>query len=318
MSAETRHPKITVLGSINMDLVVRCHALPRPGETLTASDFSETPGGKGANQAVAASRAGGTVWMIGRVGADSFATRLTQNLMDEQVDCIAVRDTPESPSGIAIVAVDAQGRNQIIVVPGANSQLSPADVDLHADRIRDSDVLLLQLEVPLDTVLHARRLARAAGTRVVLDPAPAPSDSPSELFDVDLICPNETETAALTGIRPDTDASVRAAIHELHRLGARAVALTLGDQGVAVSDGTACVRLPAHAVSAVDTTAAGDAFAGAVAVAWAESNSLTDAVRTGNAAGALAASRSGSQRAMPRRQETDELTAKLPVAGITI
>jgi ribokinase len=298
---------VVVLGSINMDLVAGCRELPRPGETLTATSFAEVPGGKGANQAVAASRAGGLVSLIGRVGDDGFATRLVGHLSEAGVDCSAVQATGESPSGLAMIAVAESGENQIVVVPGANACLRPEDVDRYASIIRSCDVLLLQLEVPVASVMRSIELAREAGVRVILDPAPAPTALPAGMYDVDLICPNETEAATLTGQAIDSTQGLQAAAQTLHARGAQAVAITLGGRGTLLFDGKAFLQVAPYPTTAVDSTAAGDAFAGAVAVRWAESKSLADAVRWGNAAGALAASRHGAQPSMATREEIEQL-----------
>lgn len=300
-------PRITVLGSINMDLVVRCQHLPRPGETIIAEDFREIPGGKGANQAVAAARLGASVSMIGRVGDDAFAGRLLETLRNEQIDTEAVLQTSDSASGVAIVAVEDSGENAILVVSGANARVSAADVAQHAERIRNSDVLLLQLEIPVETVLAAIRVARDAGVRVILDPAPVPGSFPEPLLHVDALTPNRSEAAAILGRGVDSADDARAAAHELVQRGARQAVITLGAEGAVLSDGHSEQWVPPFPVKTVDTTAAGDAFAAALAVRWAETHSLTDAVRFASAAGALAASRAGAQPGMPRRPDVDDL-----------
>ncbi|MEZ6133161.1 MAG: ribokinase [Planctomycetaceae bacterium] len=296
---------VVVLGSINMDLVIRCAKLPSPGETLMAESSSEFCGGKGANQAVAAARAGAVVNMIGRVGNDSFANRLIGNLQNEHVLCDHVTATAETPSGLAVVSVDDAGENSIIVVPGANGRVSVSDVEAAADVIRTADILLVQLEVPVSSVVAAIRIARAGGVRVILDPAPAPATVPDELLDVTLICPNETEAAALTGLTLNSSEQQEAAVRQLHQRGAANVALTLGDKGTLLFDGRTFQQIPSIVVDVVDTTAAGDAFAGALAVYWAETRPLADAVRRANVAGAIAASRHGAQPGMATAAEIE-------------
>ena len=303
MTVEHTRPQIVVLGSINMDLVARCHLLPQAGETLIASSLAEIPGGKGANQAVAASRAGGRASMIGRVGDDGFADRLIDNLSREDVDCRSIQRTVATPSGLAMISVADSGENQIVVVPGANGFVSCGDVDRYADLIQNCDVLLLQLELPIETAVYAIRIARSAERRVILDPAPAPAQAPDGLFNVDLICPNETEAAALTGRNTATEEGLAAAARDLQQRGSKAVAITRGDQGTLLLDGETMANIAAINVTAVDATAAGDAFAGAVAVRWSETGSLVDAVHWGNAAGAIAASRPGAQPGMATRAE---------------
>lgn len=302
MHENSDSPIIVVLGSINMDLVARCDALPLRGQTLTAKSFDEIPGGKGANQAVAASRAGARVSMIGRVGSDSFADRLVAELESDQISVNSIQFSND-PSGVALITVADDGENQIVVVPGANGCMTPADVDRHADLIANAGALLLQLEVPMDCVLQAIKVARASGTRVILDPAPVPSQWPSELFNVDLICPNETEATSLTGVPVEGRGSVEEAARQLHQKGAKAVAITLGAGGTLLFDGEAMSHIGSFSTQTIDTTAAGDAFAGAMAVHWVESNSLTQAIRFGNAAGSIAASRHGAKPSLPTRSE---------------
>ena len=292
-----------------MDLVVRCSRLPRPGETLLAESSAEICGGKGANQAVAAARAGGDVRMIGRVGDDAFAKRLVTNLEEEGIDCSAVHSASNCASGLAIVAVESSGQNSILVVPGSNARVVQEDVTSAQAMIESSDVLLVQLEVPLETVVAAVDVARHAGVRVILDPAPAVASFPDRLFDVDLICPNETETEALIGTPVATVEDAEAAARQLADRGCRQVAITLGDRGTMLLDQTGKTdHVAAIPVEAIDTTAAGDAFAGALAVFWAEGCPLLEAVRMANRAGAIAASREGAQPAMASRAEIQSHT----------
>lgn len=299
--------RIAVLGSINMDLVIRCQTLPQPGQTLLAQSSAEVCGGKGANQAVAAARAGGTVSMIGRVGDDTFAQRLIDNLEQAGIDGAHVRRTPQTSSGLAVVAVEDSGQNAILVVPGANGAVTVDDVLAARSVIESSDVLLLQLEIPVEPVAAAVGIARQAGVRVILDPAPAVTELPAALYDVDLLCPNESEAAILTGRPATTDSEALLAAERLQQRGTRHVAVTLGDRGTAVRSGRSSELVPAFPVTAVDTTAAGDAFAGALAVRWAETDDLVEAIRFANAAGALAASRPGAQPGMARRDEIEQL-----------
>ncbi|MCH2202864.1 MAG: ribokinase [Fuerstiella sp.] len=303
-------PKIVVIGSINMDLVVRCDSLPRPGETILAKSSEEVCGGKGANQAVAAARAGGHVTMIGRVGDDVFANRLLTNLTDEQICCEAVQTTTNCPSGMAIVAVEQSGQNSIMVVPGANARLGAHDVRAFRNVIAAADVVLLQLEIPMDTVAMAIQTARETGVRMILDPAPVPHKFPDDLFNVDVLCPNESEAAMLSGCPVETIEEAAVAADKLHQQSLRQVVVTLGDCGAMVSDGDSPSLINPFEVTAVDTTAAGDAFAGALAVRWAEGADFRNAVHFANAAGALAASREGAQPGMPTRAEIDAILKK--------
>lgn len=302
-----QRPKITVVGSINMDLVIRCAVLPMPGQTVLADSAEEVCGGKGANQAVAAARAGGQVAMVGRTGDDAFAAKLLANLASEGIDCHHVRRTPDCISGMAIVAVEQTGQNEILVVPGANGRVTVDDIEQAKALIQASDVLLLQLEIPQEAVLAAARIARAAGVRVILDPAPAPAEYPEELLHVDLICPNETEATVLSGINASEINDAAAAATALQERGAAAVAITLGDRGSLLRTGAESEQIESCPITAVDTTAAGDAFAGALAVRWVETNDLREAVAFANAAGALAASRPGAQPGMALREEINQL-----------
>ncbi len=305
-------PRVAVLGSINLDLAIQCAHLPMPGETVIAESLREVSGGKGANQAVAAARLGADVAMIGRVGGDDAAVSLLKNLQAEGIDTEHVSrpdsDAEESDisSGIAVVMVEQSGENSIVVVPGANGIVSVEDIDRAAATIQQNDVLLVQLEIPVETVMYACRMARQAGVRVILDPAPAPRNVPAHFFDVDLICPNQSEAASLLGQSVNSITEAKAASDGLIRKGARNAIITMGKQGAVLHDGTDITVVPPCAVEAVDSTAAGDAFAGALAVYWSESASLEEATRFACAAGALAASKPGAQPGMPGRSEVEQ------------
>ena len=298
-------PHIVVVGSINMDLVARMARLPKPGETVHGDVFQTIPGGKGANQAVAAARLGARVTLIGRVGDDSFGETLQRSLANYGVSTEHVLVTEGCSSGVALIGVETTGANSITVVAGANGRLTPHNVASRADVIASADALIVQLETPFDTVATAIRLAREAGVRTILDPAPAPSGAlPEELRAVDLISPNQTEAEALTGIAVHDVASARAAARRLRELGAKAVVLKLGELGAFVLDEAGREEhVPARAAGVVDTTAAGDAFTAGLTVALAEGRSLLDAARFGCAAGTLACTKFGAQPAMPSRDE---------------
>ncbi|QEF99456.1 Ribokinase [Stieleria maiorica] len=297
-------PTIAVLGSINMDLVIRCDHLPKPGETVSAQSMTEVPGGKGANQAVAAARCGGAVRMIGCVGDDGFGQKLLANLIAESIDCDAVLKAESCESGLAIVNVENSGENAIIVIPGANARITPADVRRFENAINDCDVLMVQLETPQPTVLAGIQTAKRSGAKVILDPAPAATLGDG-LLDVDLICPNESEATAIVGGRIETIDDAVAIAKQLHARGPAAVAITLGPRGTMLYDGARAELIESIEVDAVDTTAAGDAFAGALAVRWAETGSLRDAIAWANRAGALAASKRGAQPSLPQRTQID-------------
>ena len=305
--------RIAVVGSLNVDLVARAPRLPAPGETVIGGELMRFPGGKGANQAVAAARLGGRVSMIGCVGDDEHGDLLLESLRAAGVDGGRVRRDPGAASGAAIVAVDERGENAIVVAPGANLRLVPVDVAAAEEEMAGAAVLLLQLEVPLETVIAAARLGRRRGVAVVLDPAPARPLPDELLASVDVLVPNETEAEALTGISPDDPAAQQAAAKRLRERGVGAVVLTLGARGayLGAPDGTTA-RVPAFEVAAVDTTAAGDAFVGGLAVALAEGRPLAEAVRWGGAAGALAATRPGAQPSLPSRAEVESLLGDGP------
>ena len=303
MSDLINPPKIIVVGATNIDLVVRCARLPQPGETVAALSYEQISGGKGANQAVAAAKAGADVSIVGRVGDDAFGQLLIRRLEQLGVDCVSMMITPQCESGMAQISVDDSGQNSIVYVEGANGRLMPADIQNVRSQIEASDTLLLQLEIPLETVIAAMQIAKQANVRVILDPAPVPPSLPPELYKVDLICPNESEAQQLTGIAIDGIESAEAVARQLYSRGARHVAITMAERGTLLFDEKGSRVVAPFPVNAVDTTAAGDAFAGALAVAWAEMDDLDRAVRFGNAAGALAASKAGAQPSMPSREE---------------
>jgi len=304
---ETQRAKITVLGSVNMDLMIRSGKLPLPGETVIADSKVENPGGKGANQAVAAARMGAAVTMIGCVGDDSFADQLLQNLQDAQINTAHITRRTDTASGVAVVMVEASGENAILVVPGANALVSLVEIEQAKQVICESDLLLMQLEVPQEIVVAATQIAREAGVRVILDPAPAPLNIQSELLQVDLICPNQSEAAALLGKPVDSIYDAVSLIEELTQLGPKQAIITMAEQGAVVFDGETVETVPPFVVDVVDSTAAGDAFAAGLAVRLAENAALIDAVKFASAAGALAASGAGAQSAMPTREQIEIL-----------
>ena len=291
-----------------MDLVVQCQNLPIAGQTLLAQSSRESCGGKGANQAVAASLAGGDVAMIGAVGDDAFAATLIDNLKTHQVVCDLIQQQPAVASGLAVIAVDSNGQNSIMVVPGANSAVSQQMVQAAETQIRKSDCLMMQLETPIESVLEGIRLARKHGVRVILDPAPAPAELLPALLQVDLICPNESEAADLTQMPVTNVEEAKAASKRLQALGAKNVVITMGSQGAVLLQNNHSTHVRPIPVKAIDTTAAGDAFAGALAVRWAQTGDLLKAVNFANVAGAIAASRSGAQTSIATQQEIESTT----------
>ncbi len=296
---------ILVVGSINMDMVVRTERHPQPGETVLGQDFQTYPGGKGANQAVAAARAGGRVKMIGRLGSDPFGEKLEQELKNNGVDTIGVQHTPQASSGVALITLDELGQNTIVVAPGANELLTPQDLRDYSPVFEGASVLLVQLETPLETVAKAMALAKLHGVKVVLNPAPAQPLPGSLLARVDYLIPNQHELALITGMQ-----IVSLAVDALHDLGTGAVIVTLGSSGVFVSQPNHRTNLPAHVVPVVDTVAAGDAFVGTFAVALSEGKDLVEAAEWGNAAGALAVTRAGAQPSLPNRAEIEAFLAE--------
>jgi len=291
-----------------MDLVARTPRFARAGETLIGSGFSTVPGGKGANQAVACARLGASVRMVGRVGQDSFGDTLLEGLRSNGVNVEAVVTMPGS-SGVAAIEVEDSGENHIIVIPGANAAVGAEDLERLDRALEGAAVLLLQLEVPLGSVLGAARLARAHGVPVMLDPAPA-QDLPPELYALcDLITPNASEAASLVGFALETETDVFKAGRELLSKGVREVLIKRGALGVTWMNAAGTRTLPALKVQAVDTVAAGDAFNGGLAAALAQGFSLEQALAWGLAAGALSVTKPGAQGSLPSRTEVRELLA---------
>lgn len=300
---------VVVFGSINMDLVVRTPRLPTPGETLTGHTFFTAPGGKGANQAVACARLGVPTRMVGRVGDDLFGEQLRASLRSFGVQDDGVLTTP-GPSGVALIAVDDTAENTIVIVPGANGAVSIADIPRLERALDGARALLLQLEVPIETVVAAARAAHTRGVTVILDPAPA-LPLPDELYALaDIITPNEHEAATLTGIAVRDDQGAIAAARALIARGARRVALKLGARGALTADAEGEQFWSPFTVTPVDTVAAGDAFNGGLAVALSEGRSFDEAIRWGLAAGALSVTRHGAQPSMPERNEVLTLLAQ--------
>ncbi len=300
---------ILVIGSLNMDLVVRCARLPAPGETVAGHDFATLPGGKGANQAVAAVRAGGRVAMAGAVGADAdaFGATLRAGLEGAGVDTTHVVTVP-GPSGTALIAVDDAGANAIVVVPGANLAVDAALIDRALAAQPAPGILLLQHEIPPDSIAHAIAAGHAAGWFVLLNPAPA-APVPDALWPaIDLIAPNQTEAALLLG---HAIADPAAAAQALRARGAGAALITLGAAGAVYADAEGERLVPPVAVTAVDTTGAGDAFLGALASMLAAEGRIDDALGFAAAAAALSVSRPGAQPSLPTRAEVQALRAQV-------
>jgi ribokinase len=283
-----------------MDLVTRLARLPRPGETLAGQSFVTVPGGKGANQAVAAARLGASVAMIGCVGADAYGQQLRGGLLAEGIDCTGVTVIAEQPSGVATILVDDHSQNAIVIVAGANGQLTTALVDSFEALLSQAEVIICQLEVPLDSVAHVLKRARELGKIVILNPAPATAPLPAGWYPlIDYLIPNESEASVLTGLPVDSLESAETAATRLIAMGASKVIITLGAGGSLFADGTRLEHFPAPKVNAVDTTAAGDTFVGGFAAALAAGSSEAEAIRFGQVAAALSVTRAGAQPSIP-------------------
>jgi ribokinase len=312
---------IVVIGSVNMDLVCRLARLPRAGETIMGADFVSIPGGKGANQAVAAAKLlghDGEVHFVGRTGSDEFGRQLLAGLREHNVRTDHVTVTPGTASGVAMILVDRKGENSIIVAPGANARLSPKDIDAATPLIEQASIVVMQLEIPLPTVRHAIAIARRAGVFTILDPAPVPLDGiPRAILAVDLLTPNQQEAALLLSDRPKKSVQRKSIVDpkqvaaDLVGRGPGRVVIKLGARGAMLVDRFGRIeRGRPFKVKVEDTTAAGDAFTAALAVAEAEGRDHADALRFANAAGALTCTRLGAQPSLPARQAVERMLAK--------
>ena len=297
--------RIMVIGSSNTDMTVRSATLPKPGETVLGGDFRMGPGGKGANQAVAARLLGGEVTFVCKLGRDMFGEGASKHYESCGLDTSKILWS-DKPSGVALITVDSKAENSIVVASGANADMTVTDIDSVADIIKSSGILLLQLEIPMDAVVHAAEIAYNAGVQVVLNPAPA-AVLPAELLKcVSILIPNETEASAISGIDINNFETAAAAAERLKGMGVREVIITMGSRGSVVCDGD-CTFVPAVKVNAVDTTAAGDTFCGGVCVALSEGKDLLEAVKFATAASSIAVQRPGAQDSIPNRCEVDKL-----------
>ncbi len=305
---------ILVVGSVNMDLVVRAPRTPVPGETVLGSGFVSSPGGKGANQAVAVARLGGRCRFIGRVGDDEFGKTLLSKMKDEGVDCTDLMVSSDAATGVAMIVVDSKGENAIVVASGANRRLTPDDLFDRSEVFEAASIVMLQLELPLPTVRAAMGLARRYRCKIILDPAPALKPTPDEIMEVDIISPNVSEAEIITGFKAVEDRIDKNVASYLIGRGAKAAVLKLGSRGslVVMGDGH-FYRVPAYKVNVVDTTAAGDAFTAAFTVAITQGKNYHDAAKFANAAGALACTKLGAQSAMPTTHEVRILMTDQPI-----
>ena len=296
---------IVVIGSSNTDMVVKTSHLPVPGETVLGGDFFMNAGGKGANQAVAAARYGNRVVFVAKTGNDLFGEQVRKSMKEDGIVTDYVFIDEEHPSGVALITIDQKAENCIVVAGGANMYLKPEDIDKAKEEILGGDVVLMQLETPIETVEYAAKMAAEAGVKVILNPAPAPAEPLGKelISNLFLITPNRSEASRLTGIEVTDLASAQRAALALYDMGAKNVIVTLGSEGSLVYDGHMMMRVEAIKVEAVDTTAAGDTYNGVLASVIAEGKSLIDAVHEANIAGAISVTRMGAQPAAPTREE---------------
>ncbi len=297
--------KITVLGSLNMDLVINTPRIPAMGETIHGQGFATFPGGKGANQAVAAAKLGGDVEMIGCVGEDSFGKDLIGNLTKNNVKVENIRTIPGTSTGIAVIVVK-DGNNFIILDSGANFKLQPEVVDKALDIIKNSDIIMLQHEIPMEVVEMAVRTAKDYGVKVLLNPAPARALSDELLSQIDILTPNESECEIITGISIKSVSDAENAVRYLMDKKIKQVVITLGSQGVVYNRGNEIVHKPVPEVKVVDTTAAGDSFSGALAVALSNNMTIDEAVDFANIVGTITVTRKGAQSSLPLLSEVDD------------
>ncbi|MGC9520958.1 MAG: ribokinase [Anaerolineae bacterium] len=306
--------RVAVVGSANIDLVVRTPRMPAKGETILGGPFFSGQGGKGANQAVSAARLGAAVEMVARLGRDEFGEMVAANLAGEGIGLDSVLRSADVHTGVAFIIVDAEGENMIVVASGANAELSPDDVAAAREAVLDAQLVVLQLESPMETVRYTAGLAHNAGVKVLLNPAPGRALDEALLRDIDVLTPNQTEARLITGVDAATPEQAERAARRLLQKGVGTVIVTLGADGaLAVSKAASgeawAHHVPGYQVDVVDTTGAGDAFNGALAVALAEDQPLLEAVRFANAAAALQVTRQGAAPAMPTREEVETFLA---------
>jgi len=304
--------EVVVVGSINMDVVMSVPHFPAPGETLEGISLNHYPGGKGANQAVALSRMGKSVAMVAHVGGDGYGVQLRAGLEGNNVDTTSVGVREETSSGLAFITVDAHGENSIVLIPGANAAVSKADVDAHEELLKNTHALVVQFEIPMETIVHALELAKRHGKLTIVNPAPARPlpEAKAAIEKADILVVNETEAALLSGLMVEGVAECEQAGRSLMQLGPRAVIITLGAQGAVLIDAEQVTHVPAPAVNVVDTTAAGDAFIGALTAGLIDGLSLTAAVELANCAGALAVTKPGAQPSLPTRKDVHAFQAQ--------
>jgi len=298
--------RIEVVGSLNMDCVVETPHIPRAGETVSGKNITQIPGGKGANQAYAIGKLGGNVGMLGAVGGDAFGKKLRENLRDVGVDVSSLAVLDDEVTGQAFISVDEKGENAITIIAGANGRVTKELVWEHAKQIRESDIVVMQLEIPLETVAYVKELAASEGKLVIVDPAPAQADIPDSFWKgIAYIKPNETELEILTGKEMHTREELLQGARMMLEKGVGNVIVTLGGEGCLLVNSEGEQFFPAHKVKAVDTTAAGDCFTAAFALALAEGKDCGEAIAFGQCASAIAVTRKGAQTSVPTRKEVE-------------
>lgn len=296
--------KIVVIGSANTDMVVKAKKLPLPGETLLGGTFFMNAGGKGANQAVAAARLGGNVILVAKVGNDIFGKQTIAGLQKENINTDFVFIDDAAPSGTALIMVNEEGENCIVVAPGANAELLPADIE-KVKNISEAEIILMQLEIPMETIIAVARKAKANNQKVIINPAPAQKLDDELLNDLFLITPNESEATLLTGIQVTDEASAEKAADVFLKKGVKNVVITLGKQGAYFQNSTLKLKIDAPVVKALDTTAAGDTFSGALTIALTEKMDLEKAIKFAVKAASISVTRLGAQASVPYRSEID-------------
>lgn len=295
---------ICVIGSLNMDLVVNVDTMPKPGQTIIGSNFKEVPGGKGANQAVAMARLNGNVSMIGKVGEDGFGQTLINSLKNDKVDTTYVQ-TAKGATGVALITVDKNAQNSIVVSPGANFEVKEDDIDNNIEAIKNSDIVVLQLETPLNTIKYALNKAKELNKYTILNPAPAVKLDDEIIKNVDLLTPNETELEIISGVSIETEEDIQKAAQIMIEKGVKELIVTLGSKGSLYINKEKSMFKKAYKVEAVDTTAAGDSYTGALAVALSQDKCIEDAMDFASKVGALSVLKEGAQSSLPTLEDVE-------------
>lgn len=303
--------KIVIIGSSNTDMVIKSERLPVPGETILGGTFLMNPGGKGANQAVAVARLGGDTTFITKVGNDTFGEQSVELYKSENINTDYIFSDPELPSGIALITVDKNAENSIVVASGANMSLCPKDIEKVRTEIETADYLLMQLEIPIETVQYAAFIASQKGVKVILNPAPAQDLPVGLLKEVYMITPNKTEAEMLSGIKVVDLESAKRAADVISSKGVDLVLLTLGSDGALLKDKNSYTKIDAQVVNPIDTTAAGDVFNGAICVGLSEGKSIVEAIKYATIASAITVTKMGAQSSIPTRQEVEEYIYKI-------